>query len=175
MYDMLVRLYDLPDLTPHLARQAEAGIDVRRPLAVEKSLVVEWVLQNFGQGWANECEVSFGQAPPLCYVAVDVEKSEIVGFACHDVVYKNMFGPTGVHPDYRGRGIGAALLLACLHAMHAQGYAYAIIAGVGPAAFYAKVAGAVDIEGSTPGIYRGWLGARLGMADSAMHEGGSPE
>ena len=30
---------------------------------------------------------------------------------------------------------------------------YAIIGGVGPAAFYAGVAGAVPIEGSTPGIY----------------------
>ena len=49
--------------------------------------------------------------------------------------------------------MGAALTLATLASMRDAGYAYAIIGGVGPAAFYAKVAGAMPIEGSTPGIY----------------------
>ena len=35
-----------------------------------------------------------------------------------------------------------------------DGYAYAIIGGVGPAAFYASAVGAIPIEGSSPGIYR---------------------
>ena len=38
-----------------------------------------------------------------------------------------------------------------------QGYGYAIIGGVGPAEFYAKTVGAIPIEGSEPGIYRGLL------------------
>jgi len=38
--------------------------------------------------------------------------------------------------------------------MAGMGYGYAIIGGVGPADFYTKVAGAVEIEGSSPGIYR---------------------
>jgi len=45
------------------------------------------------------------------------------------------------------------LLLSALHAQRAQGYAYSIIGGVGPAGFYATTVGAVPIEGSTPGIY----------------------
>ena len=57
----------------------------------------------------------------------------------------------------RGKRIGNALLLAALHAQKAQGYAYAIIGGVGPAAYYAKTVGAVLIEGSNPGIYAGLL------------------
>ena len=57
----------------------------------------------------------------------------------------------------RGRGIGKALLLAALNAMRESGYAYAIIGGVGPAEFYEKAVGAVLIEGSSPGIYRGLL------------------
>jgi hypothetical protein len=32
-------------------------------------------------------------------------------------------------------------------------YAYAIIGGVGPEAYYAKTVGATLIEGSSPGIY----------------------
>ncbi len=38
-----------------------------------------------------------------------------------------------------------------------EGYAYAIIGGAGPTEFYTKAVGAVAIEGSTPGIYRGVL------------------
>jgi hypothetical protein len=37
--------------------------------------------------------------------------------------------------------------------MRDAGYAYAIVGGVGPADFYARVAGATPIDGSTPGIY----------------------
>jgi len=34
-----------------------------------------------------------------------------------------------------------------------------VIGGVGPADFYAKVAGAVLIPDSSPGLYRGMLGS----------------
>jgi len=37
------------------------------------------------------------------------------------------------------------------------GFGYAIIGGVGPAAYYSKAVGAVPIEGSEPGVYRGLL------------------
>ena len=57
----------------------------------------------------------------------------------------------------RGRGIGKGLLLASLEAMRQEGYGYAVIGGVGPKDFYAKVAGAVEIPDSTPGIYRDLL------------------
>ena len=47
----------------------------------------------------------------------------------------------------------AALLLQCLHAMRA--YGYAIIGGVGPKAFYERVVPVMEIPGSSPGIYQG--------------------
>ena len=65
--------------------------------------------------------------------------------------------------DYQGKKswcsseIGKALLFNCLEAMKQQGYGYAIIGGVGPAEFYAKTVGAIPIEGSEPGVYRGLL------------------
>jgi len=62
-----------------------------------------------------------------------------------------------VREDYRGRGIGKALLLTCLHAMFKQGYAYAAIGQVGPTEFYRKAVGATIIEDSEPGIVRGRL------------------
>ena len=95
---------------------------------------------------------AFSNHPISCFLAT--EEGEIIGFACYDCTCKNFFGPTGVVEEKRSRGIGKALLLCCLHAMAANGYGYAIIGGVGPADFYAKAVGAVEIKGSSPGVYR---------------------
>jgi len=150
---MLVRLYDLPDPTVLIARLKAEGITIRRPLAAEKSIVTAWVVARFGTGWASETEVSFSYQPIACFIAIKDE--EVLGFACYDSCYRNFFGPAAVDENARGRGIGKALLLECLFAMKAQGYAYGIIGGVGPAEFYAKAVGAELIKGSNPGIYNG--------------------
>lgn len=151
MADMLVRLYDLPALGPALARAAAQGVRVRRPEVWEQPLLVDWVRDGFSRGWALECEAAFRRQPATCFIAI--ANDAIVGFACHDCTRPNFFGPTGVEPAARGKGAGTALLLACLHAMHDAGYAYAVIGGVGPAEFYAKAVDAQPIAGSTPGIY----------------------
>lgn len=83
----------------------------------------------------------------------------MIGFACYEATCRNFFGPTGVGQEARGKGVGTALLLACMHAMKADGYAYAIIGSAGPVDFYAQTLGAVKIENSTPGIYKGMLRA----------------
>jgi predicted N-acetyltransferase YhbS len=153
--DMLVKLYELPSSQATYERLQQAGITMRRALAPEKHKVTAWVRQNFSEAWASEAEVAFSRQPVSCFIAID--QGKIVGFACHDATCPNFFGPTGVEPGSRKSGIGAALLFACLEAMKQQGFGYAIIGGVGPAAFYSKTVGAVAIEGSEPGIYRGLL------------------
>jgi GNAT superfamily N-acetyltransferase len=153
MQDMLVKLYDLPDHSGIIRSLRKDGITIRRALAAEKSIVIDWVSQHFGTGWASETEVSFSYQPVACFIATQNES--VVGFACYDSAYRNFFGPTGVEEALRGKGIGKALLLECLLAMKALGYAYGIIGGVGPAEFYEKAVGAVLIEGSNPGIYEG--------------------
>jgi GNAT superfamily N-acetyltransferase len=155
---MLVKLYNLPPLEPALAHPEAAGVEIRRAMAAEKHLVVEWVARHFEPYWAGECDVAFSRQPISCFIAV--ENGQPVGFACHDATARNFFGPTGVLENQRGRGLGQALLLACLHAMRQQGFAYAIIGGVGPAEFYEKVAGATLIPDSTPGIYKNMLESR---------------
>jgi GNAT superfamily N-acetyltransferase len=152
---MLVKLYNLPEVAPLIAQQQAAGVDIRRAIAPEKHLVVDWVRSAWPVAWASECEVAFSNHPVSCFIAV--AENQPVGFGCYDATCKNFFGPTGVVETYRGRGIGQVLLLACLHAMAAQGFAYAIIGAVGPAEFYAKTVGATIIDESTPGIYRGML------------------
>jgi GNAT superfamily N-acetyltransferase len=152
MADLLVRLYNLPEAQGPTRELAARDVVVRRAMPYEKTRVLAWVRERFGEGWADECDVAFGNRPRSCFVAV--ERGAILGFACHDATCRNFFGPMGVAVEARGRGIGGALLLACLQAMAAAGYAYAIIGGVADDSIYRKVAGAVEIAGSTPGIYR---------------------
>ena len=154
---MLVRLYDIPEPSARIAALRQTGIELRRALAPERHVVVSWVRQQFGEGWASECEVSFARLPISCFRAQ--RGNEILGFACYDATAKAFFGPTGVLESERKQGIGTALLLTALQAMAAEGYAYAIIGGAGPAEFYAKAVGAVPIAGSSPGIYAGLLRA----------------
>jgi GNAT superfamily N-acetyltransferase len=155
MPDMLVKLYELPDTTDVDHRIKENGIDIRRAIAPEKHVIVDWVRKYFNNGWASECEVAFTNHPVSCYVAI--MDGKLAGFSCYDSTYRNFFGPVGVDPKARGKGAGLALMLKCLNAMEAQGYGYAIIGGAGPVEFYAKSVGAIVIEGSMPGIYRGML------------------
>ena len=152
---MLVKLYDLPEVESLIKRLKNRGIVIRTAMPYEKHDVVEWVINMFGAGWASECDVAFSNHPVSCFIAT--ESGKIIGFACYDSTCKNFFGPTGVTKIKRGLGIGKALFLSCLHKMAANGYAYAIIGGVGPADFYAKAAGAITIDGSSPGIYRDQL------------------
>ena len=152
---MLVRLYDLRDASPQLDALRAKGIEVRRALAPERHIVVAWVREHFGEAWASESAVSFGRLPISCFRAQ--RGQELLGFACYDSTAKAFFGPTGVLESEREQGIGTGLLLVTLEAMAAEGYAYAIIGGVGPADFYAKAVGAVPIAGSTPGIYAHYL------------------
>jgi predicted N-acetyltransferase YhbS len=153
--DMLVKLYDLPKSCAVFERLGEQGIHIRRALAAEKHKIAAWVRENFTEGWASETEIAFGRQPISCFIAV--REGRVVGFACHDATFRNFFGPTGVKLEVRKKGIGSGLLFACLEDMRQQGYGYAIVGGVGPTAFYSKAVGAVLIEGSEPGVYRGLL------------------
>ena len=155
MTDMLVKLYDLPPLAPALERPAAAGIAVRRALVPDRHHVLRWVSAQFWAHWASECETAYARLPVACFVAV--REGRPVGFAAYDAAYKGVFGPMGVLETERGTGVGAALLLAGLHDMSAQGYAYAVIGWTGPQEFYARVCGATPIPGSRPGMYAGML------------------
>ncbi len=152
MPDLLVKLYELPSIEKRLDALAREAITIRPAMAYEKHLVTAWVRSTFGEGWASECDVAFSRSPIACHLAT--REGMVLGFACHDATALGLFGPTGVTEAMRGRGVGAALLLASLHAMAGRGYAYAVIGGAGSVEFYAKVCGAVEIPESTPGIYR---------------------
>jgi len=150
--DMLIRLYE-PVLTSQTS--AAAARDVRRPLAPECDMVSAWIGRHFTPGWASEARVALGNRPASLFIAPNAEG--LLGFCCYDATARGFVGPIGVVQQARGSGVGAALLHACLDDMHTMGYGYAIVGAVGAPEFFRRVAGATEIEGSSPGIYRGML------------------
>jgi len=157
MPDMLVPLYQLPPRTDgegHLPGQTTL---IRRAHAFELSRARAFISAHFSQSWADEMTVAFARQPVTGFLAVD--DGRIVGFAAYDATCRAFFGPTGVAPSHRGRGIGTALLIASLWGLHDLGYAYGIIGAAGPVAFYQKAVGAIVIPGSVPGIYTNMLRA----------------
>ena len=151
MPDLLVPLYRLPPAQTRLDALREAGIVIRRAYPFELSRTRRFIVRHFTESWADEAEAAFARQPITCWLAI--HERRIVGFACVESTARGFFGPTGVEAAWRGRGIGAALLLAALHGLREMGYAYAIIGAAGPADFYARTAGAIPIPDSTPGIY----------------------
>ncbi len=155
MPDMLVKLYELPEVPSEAAFEASSGVTVRRAIAPEKHVVTKWIGERFGLGWVSEAEAAFARTPVSCFIAV--QDGKLLGFACYDATLRGFFGPTGVEETERGRGVGKMLLLRALQSMRVEGYGYAIIGGAGPTEFYAKLVGAEPIAGSQPGAYRGML------------------
>ena len=167
MADLLVKLYEIPPAQPDIDALAKKNIVIRRPIGPENWGVIAWIKEHFDAGWASEAENAFFRSPKSIYIAIRENKDEngyitpeMLGFACYDATAKGFFGPTGVAKEERGQGIGAALLLSCLHAMRDEGYGYAIIGGVGPADFYSKICGATMIENVGRGIYKNMLRAK---------------
>ena len=151
MPDLLVPLYHLPPREEGAASVRAAGFVLRRPNSFEQTPVGEFIQAHFSRGWADETAATFARQPVSSVIAIEGKK--IVGFAAYESTCKAFFGPTGVDPAYRGRGIGKALLIESLWGLHDLGYAYGIIGAAGPVEFYQKSVGAIVIPGSVPGIY----------------------
>ncbi len=155
MPDMLVQLLKLPSQQPLLSSLREKGVTVRRAHPFEMTKIREFIESNFSIGWADEVMPCYSRQPISLFIAI--REGKVIGFAASEATMRGFFGPTGVRESERGKDIGKALLIACLHGMREAGYAYGIIGGVGPAEFYAKACGAVLIPDSAPGIYTDML------------------
>ncbi len=153
MQDMLVRLYDLPNVSELEKSLLETEkIIFRNAIAPEKHFLVAWTKAHFSQYWASEMEVAFARQPVTCIVAH--QGNEILGFACYETTARGFFGPTGVLESYRGKQIGKVLLIKALEGLKNRGYAYGIIGGVGPHEYYEKTVGAFLIPHSEGGVYK---------------------
>ena len=154
MHDMLAKLYDLEKNYSPLDLVIP-DITFRKPIGPEKHVVMKWVKSAFYEVWSSEVDVAMSNQPMTCFIAL--RKKKIVGFAAYDATARGFLGPMGVDGSCRGSGVGKALLITTLLDMRNSGYGYAIIGGVGPAEFYRKTVGAVDIPDSDPSIWATWV------------------
>lgn len=155
MPDMLVNLYRLEEYGNGAQALAPLGARLVTAKAPDLSQIRRWIGEQFGEGWADEVTAGIIAQPGRCFLAV--QGRQILGFAGYDGIAKGYFGPTGVCAQMRGKGIGRALLMHTLAAMRDAGYGYAIIGSAGPADFYRRFCGAMEIPGGDPGVYRHML------------------
>ncbi len=152
MSDMLVKLYNVEDCPEVEAALKAEGIHIVKALSPDKHRVIPFI-KTFSEGWGSECEAAFANNPHTIYIAVKDKK--VIGFAAYDATARGFFGPTGVDPEYRRKGIGRVLMVKCFNSMKEMGYGYAIIGWAAKSAvkFYQEYAGAQIIEDSFPGVY----------------------
>ena len=143
--NLLVDVQDNPRVTRAAADAAALGLradgyQVRRA-SPEEPVLLAAIASEFGGAWPFEVARALAQPTPGVFVALAVDGS-FAGFAAHDGNNAGLgwFGPAGTWPAHRGRGVGEAVLLACLldvGALHRQ----CEIAWIGPRRFYDRVAG----------------------------------
>ena len=155
MPDMLVNLLELPPFEPWTIEMEQASVAIRRAQPFEISKVRLFVETNFSPAWADEISVGFASKPVSVYIAVS--DGAILGFGAYECTRRAFFGPMGVAERAERRGIGKALLLACLWGLREAGYVYGIIGRAGPIEFYQKAVNAMVIPESDPGLYADFL------------------
>lgn len=118
----------------------EGGAGVARATDADVPAIKEFLQQHWPTWW-DEVQTAMANDPATLFISFD--ESAVVGFAAYDAnnLGTGWFGPMGTAPECRGRGLGVALLKACLADMAAK-YPAAIIPWVGPVDFYAKHVGA---------------------------------
>ena len=119
------------------------GYQLARLAAHQLDATAAMVEKEFSKGWAFEMTRAASASEPGVHLATELSSGTVVAFAAHDGNNQGLgwFGPTGTLEPHRGRGIGAALLVACLLDVQASGLGEAQIAWIGPRDFYDKIVG----------------------------------
>ncbi|HEY6327110.1 MAG TPA: GNAT family N-acetyltransferase [Candidatus Cybelea sp.] len=131
-----------------------ADVEIAAPAPTDERTLA-WIDETFGGTWSSEAYagrsvVARRDGAPIGFATIDprgLTFSWLDGLAREPGV--GVFGPFGVAPQERGRGVGRALLGHALGALRESGYARAIVPAVGDerlAACYAENAGAEVAE-----------------------------
>jgi GNAT superfamily N-acetyltransferase len=122
--------------TQNLAATPPASSE-RRAASENRNEVLDFIERVFGPIWRFEAS----NAETIFHAEAD---GEIAGFATHEANNRGLgfFGPTGVDPRFRGRGLGRDLLLASLADLRRRGFDRVIIPWTDAIDFYRKSCGA---------------------------------
>jgi phosphoribosylglycinamide formyltransferase 1 len=141
----------------------QAGVQIARPGAADEQTLA-WIDEVFGGAWSSEAYagatiVARRAGKPIGFATFEprgLTYAWLEGMAREPGV--GIFGPIGVTPDERERGLGTLLLRLALNALRERGYARALIPAVGDetlAGFYADAAGARVAERfERPSLFR---------------------
>lgn len=115
------------EIQQRIARaEAQDGLSIRPIEAADIPDLMPFLVEHFGWDWfrfaQSYLQEYFGDSPQRICFLVAREKGELVGF-CQQRAER--FGPFGVRPDCRNRGIGRMLLFKCLEQMSAKQVFYA--------------------------------------------------
>ncbi len=106
--------------------EAEEGLTIRPIEAADIPDLMPFLVEHFGWDWFRFAQSYlleyFGDSPHRICFLIARERGEVVGF-CQQ--RNERFGPFGVRPDCRNRGIGRMLLFKCLEQMSAKHVFYA--------------------------------------------------
>ena len=114
------------------------GFDIKRATPGDMESVMAFMRRDF-ESWEDEVRESFMNNPISLHICV--YENKVVGFSAYDTNNKNTgwFGPMGVTPITRGKGIGGILCKLCLRDIALQGHRKSIIPWVGPVYFYSRI------------------------------------
>ena len=101
--------------------EAEDGLTIRPIEAADIPDLMPFLVEHFGWDWFRHAQSYlleyFGDSPHRIAFLIARDKGEVVGF-CQQ--RNERYGPFGVRPDCRNRGIGRMLLFKCLEQMSAK-------------------------------------------------------
>jgi len=139
----LSRLY-VPSRVASLAEKLRRdGVEIVE-LREESEELGRWVEERFSPFWRIEAEM--GLKAEDGGVLVAKMGSRIAGFSVYGALRPDFFGPIGVDPELRGRGIGTVLLFETLKRMRGEGVRIATIPWTTHLFFYTQLPGVVGIR-----------------------------
>ena len=142
------------ELDQHFAMEPPAGVDIELVAHADESLLA-WIDDIFGGSWSSEAHAGLNlvarrRGQPLGFATLDptgLKFAWLQGLAREPGV--GVFGPFGVVPEERSRGLGRCLLRGALDALRERGHARAIIPAIGSerlVRYYADAVGARVVE-----------------------------
>jgi mycothiol synthase len=132
---------DLLDFyVPKIVAEAKLeGATVRKAELSERERFTRWAAEMFSPFWGFEVSETFKFDPPKLWIGEQAGK--ILGFSVYGALEPHWFGPIGVDPDSRKRGLGSVLLFNSLASMREEGQRIAVIPWTEHLFFYSQVPG----------------------------------
>ena len=120
------------------------GATVRKAEPGEKGRFTKWAAEVFSPFWGFEASEAFKFDPPKLWIGEEAEKT--LGFSVYSALEPHWFGPIGVDPNSRKRGLGSVLLFNSLVSMKEEGQRMAVIPWTEHLFFYTQVPGVKRIR-----------------------------